>query len=134
MKFLVRLQCASAATRLRTKSFGHCNLSRCELVEHACGQSLWTLQLESPRIWLNTLTDTVAGYSSQSHRACTPRDHVSEIHFPATIQYVPAPLDSRPNVAVEERFVQRIWLQTRLAPVAWRRDLQLADFARWPTR
>ena len=83
---------------------------------------------------MNTLTDTVAGHSSQSRRACTQLDHGSEIHFPATIQRVPAPLDSRPNVAVEERFVQRIWLQLRLAPVAWRRDLQLADFARWPKR
>ena len=72
---------------------------------------------------LNTIKDTVAGYSSQTRRACTQLDHGSEIHFPATIQRVPAPLDSRPNVAVEARVYQRIWLQLRLAPVALRRDL-----------
>ena len=78
--------------------------------------------------------DTVAGYSTQSQRACTQLDHGSEIDFPATIQCVRARLDSRPNVAVEARVYRRIWLQLRLAPVAWRRDVQLADFARWPKR
>ena len=53
---------------LTDKVFGHCNLSRRVFVEHAYGQSLWKLQLESPRIWLNTLTDKVFGHCNLSRR------------------------------------------------------------------